>query len=93
VVDHREEEENCVSGFESQIPGGEQPRAESKGEAAVRLASWVTSVLRIFRVKPYPKEEEHLAFFLACIIRRWPYFATWKAPGRGKDDLSWGPGG
>jgi hypothetical protein len=67
-------------GFESQIPGGEQPRVESKGEAQIRLASWVIAVLRLFRVKPYPKEEEHLAFFLACIIRRWPYFAQWKAP-------------
>jgi hypothetical protein len=72
--------EKEVTGFASQIPGGEKPRAESKGEAQVRLASWVIAVLRLFRVKPYPKEEEHLAFFLACIIRRWPYFAQWKAP-------------
>jgi hypothetical protein len=71
-----------VTGFEGQIPGGEQPRVESRGEAQVRLASWVTSVLRIFRVKPYPSEEQALALFLACIIRRWPVFSKWKAPGK-----------
>lgn len=73
-----------MTGFESQIPGGQSPRTESKGEAAVRWASMICNLLRgwPFSMLISAREEEHLAFFFAAIIRRWPYFGTWKAPGK-----------
>lgn len=71
-----------MTGFENQIPGGQSPRTESKGEAAVRWASMISALLRgwPFKIPITAGEESHLAFFFAAIIRRWPYFAQWKAP-------------
>lgn len=69
-----------MSGFESQIPGGDSPRAEATGEAQIRLADWIVMVLRLFGVKPYPFEVDGLAKFLGAIVRRWPKFAEWKKP-------------
>jgi hypothetical protein len=69
-------------GFAGQVPGGEQPRAESKGEAQVRLASWICNVLRGWplKVTVYDFEEESLAKFLGAINRRWPVVGKWGAP-------------
>jgi hypothetical protein len=76
--------EKEVSGFEGQIPGGLKPRVESKGEAQVRWASLIANLLRgwPFKMIISRPEEEHLAGFMSAVIRRWPYFATWKAPGK-----------
>jgi hypothetical protein len=67
-------------GFGEQIPGGDQPRDESPGEAQVRLASWFKAVLKAFGVSLYPFEEEALAKVCGAIIRRWPRMGKWKAP-------------
>jgi hypothetical protein len=69
-----------VTGFETQIPGGDEPRPEAVGEAQIRLADWVVTVLRLFGIRPHPFETEGLAKFCGAIIRRWPFLAKWKAP-------------
>ena len=69
-----------MGGFESQIPGGDQPRDESIGEANRRWASWLKSLFAIFGVKMYPFEEEGLAKAFGAFIRRWPSLGKWKAP-------------
>lgn len=67
-------------GFGGQIPGGEEPREESPGEAQVRFASWLKSLCKIFGVSFYPFEEEALAKVAGAFIRRWPKLGKWKAP-------------
>lgn len=69
-----------MAGFETQIPGGEEPREESPGEAQVRLASWVKILVGFFGVRFRPFEEEALAKALGPFIRRWPGIAEWEAP-------------
>jgi hypothetical protein len=71
-----------VTGFEGQIPGGDKPRVESKGEAQIRWAALIANLLRgwPFSLTIHKFEEEGLASFMGSVIRRWPYFATWKAP-------------
>ena len=70
-----------MTGFEDQIPGGDQPRDESKGEAQVRLASWICNVLRgwPFKMIIYRFEEEGLASFIGCVNRKWPSAGKWGA--------------
>jgi hypothetical protein len=69
-----------MTGFESQIPGGEQPREESPGEAAQRLASWIVIVGHLFGLRFHPFEREALAKVAGVFIRRFPVLAEWKAP-------------
>jgi hypothetical protein len=70
-------------------PAGFNPyleqRDESRGEAQVRLASWVCGVLRGWplRMNVYNFEEQGLAKFLGAINRRWPAVGKWGAPRNG----------
>lgn len=71
-----------MSDFSDQIPGGKQPRRESKGEAQIRLASWICGVLRgwPFKMKISFFEEDGLADFLGAVNRKWPAVGRWGAP-------------
>jgi hypothetical protein len=68
-------------GFGSQIPGGEQPREESVGEAQYRLADWTIIALGAIGLgKPprfYPFERDGLAKAWGPVLRRWPWLKTW----------------
>lgn len=70
--------------YSSQIPGGDQPRVESKGEANQRLASWIVLALGVFGVRFYEFEREALAKAVGGIVRRWPSVGKWKAPNPAK---------
>lgn len=69
-----------MSGFDSQIPGGDDPRAESPGEAQYRLAALFISFWRIFGVKFTEHHREAAALLFGPFLHRWPWLGKIKAP-------------